>query len=292
MAKVLVTETYLEDIGDAIREKLESEDTYKPSEMAAAISQISGGATLITKSIIENGTYNAIDDEADGYSSVTVDVAGGGSGSKAYVGTTDPSPSQGHIGDYYIKYYDPSARVIEETTTRSYTLNITKGLRGSSELTYVGAHEIQLIYDDGEGNEVNIRTLPNFTYSCNRQSPSVAFDGNTSGSYWEANPTPVIVDFSATVPAEYKLKKFVVWQRQGSYTSDVWKEFTLVETIDGDAQTILSKADLGTADWAGAGYGTEWSLGIVILATYAKVGASEATAEWVEAPIEVTVVIE
>lgn len=292
MAKVLVTESYLEDIGDAIRAKLETQDTYKPSQMANAIGQISGGATLISKSITENGTYDALDDEADGYSSVTVDVAGGGGGSTTYVGTTDPSSSQGHIGDFYIKYNDPSARVIEETTTRSYTLNITKGLRGSSALTYVGAHEIQLFYDDGQGNEVNIRTLPNFTYSCNRQSPSVAFDGSTSGSYWEANPTPVIVDFSATVPAEYKLKKFVVWQRQGTYNTDVWNEFTLVETINDDALTILSKANLTVNDWAGAGYGTEWNLGPLAVATYAKIGETEATAQWAEAPIEVTIVVE
>lgn len=34
--------------------------------------------TLITKSITQNGTYNAIDDNADGYSEVEVDVEGGG----------------------------------------------------------------------------------------------------------------------------------------------------------------------------------------------------------------------
>lgn len=39
-----------------------------------------GGATLITKSITANGTYNASSDNADGYSSVTVNVSGGGSG--------------------------------------------------------------------------------------------------------------------------------------------------------------------------------------------------------------------
>lgn len=39
---------------------------------------IAGGAapTLITKSITANGTYNAEDDSADGYSSVTVNVSG------------------------------------------------------------------------------------------------------------------------------------------------------------------------------------------------------------------------
>lgn len=41
-----------------------------------AISSGGGGsATLITKSITDNGTYNASDDEADGYSSVSVEVA-------------------------------------------------------------------------------------------------------------------------------------------------------------------------------------------------------------------------
>lgn len=37
-----------------------------------------GSATLIEKTITENGEYNASDDNADGYSKVTVDVAGGG----------------------------------------------------------------------------------------------------------------------------------------------------------------------------------------------------------------------
>lgn len=37
-----------------------------------------GSATLVTKSITGNGTYNAQDDSADGYSQVTVNVSGGG----------------------------------------------------------------------------------------------------------------------------------------------------------------------------------------------------------------------
>lgn len=41
--KVLVTESYLEDIADAIRAKTGDSDTYKPSEMAEAIMGISGG---------------------------------------------------------------------------------------------------------------------------------------------------------------------------------------------------------------------------------------------------------
>lgn len=44
MSKVLVTESYLTDIGDAIRSKNGSSAKYKPSEMAAAIKSLTGGS--------------------------------------------------------------------------------------------------------------------------------------------------------------------------------------------------------------------------------------------------------
>ena len=47
MANVLVRESSLEDIADAIRNKLNVQTTYKPGEMAAAITSIpSGGSTI------------------------------------------------------------------------------------------------------------------------------------------------------------------------------------------------------------------------------------------------------
>lgn len=76
MARVVVDDAYLTAIANAIRDKLETDDTYKPSEMAEAIESISGGgsATLGTKTITENGTYDPEDDDLDGYSEVTVNV--------------------------------------------------------------------------------------------------------------------------------------------------------------------------------------------------------------------------
>lgn len=63
MAKVLITEGHLADIADAIRAKLESEDTYTPGEMARAIMEIETGYPEPTgsMSITENGTYNVKD---------------------------------------------------------------------------------------------------------------------------------------------------------------------------------------------------------------------------------------
>ena len=78
MANVLVRESSLEAIADAIREKLNTENTYKPGEMANAIESIGGGSTPVINSlsVTENGTYTA-PSGVDGYSPVTVNVPQG-----------------------------------------------------------------------------------------------------------------------------------------------------------------------------------------------------------------------
>ena len=60
MANVLVEETSLQDIADAIREKTETEDTFKPSEMGEAIRGISSGepdAELLKKAELLHTAY-------------------------------------------------------------------------------------------------------------------------------------------------------------------------------------------------------------------------------------------
>ena len=55
MSRVTVNEQYLQDTADAIREKTGSSDTYKPSQFASAIADISGGSgdfEVVTVSII------------------------------------------------------------------------------------------------------------------------------------------------------------------------------------------------------------------------------------------------
>lgn len=52
MAKVIVTDTHLTDIANAIRDKKGTSDTYKPSEMANAIKNIECGAEPILQDIV------------------------------------------------------------------------------------------------------------------------------------------------------------------------------------------------------------------------------------------------
>lgn len=74
MTKVLITESSLQDIADAIRAKNGGSTTYKPGQMAAAIGALPDVPTLVSKTITGNGTYDPEDDDADGYSGVSVNV--------------------------------------------------------------------------------------------------------------------------------------------------------------------------------------------------------------------------
>lgn len=85
MAKKLYEEADIQAIANAIRDKNGLTDTYKTSEMAAAITNLptSGGSEPVISAleITENGTYNA-PEGVDGYNPITVNVptSGGSSG--------------------------------------------------------------------------------------------------------------------------------------------------------------------------------------------------------------------
>lgn len=76
MSNVLVQESSLQDIANAIRSKNGSQNTYTPAQMAAAIRAISGGgnAALGERTITLNGTFSASSDNLDGYDVVTTNV--------------------------------------------------------------------------------------------------------------------------------------------------------------------------------------------------------------------------
>lgn len=76
MSKVLITRSKLDDLATAVSNKSGAALPLTIAQMQTAVQNIptGGGGTLIEKSITANGTYDAEDDNADGYSSVTVAV--------------------------------------------------------------------------------------------------------------------------------------------------------------------------------------------------------------------------
>ena len=78
MAQKLYEESNIQAIADAIRGKNGLTNTYKTSEMAAAITAIEGGGAIEALDITSNGTYTA-PEGVDGYSPITVNVPQDGS---------------------------------------------------------------------------------------------------------------------------------------------------------------------------------------------------------------------
>lgn len=77
MSKVSITRSKLDNLAVAVSAKSGATLPLTIAQMQTAVENIpTGGGTLITKNITANGTYDAEDDNADGYSSVTVAVSG------------------------------------------------------------------------------------------------------------------------------------------------------------------------------------------------------------------------
>ena len=130
MAKVLISDQYLGDIANAIRNKNGSQNTYTPAQMASAITAISGGSApnLQNKTITPSANQQIItaDSGYDGLNSVTINgdtnlissnilagvnifgVTGNINPAAYYSGADDPSSSLGKEGDFYFKY-EPSS---------------------------------------------------------------------------------------------------------------------------------------------------------------------------------------
>lgn len=129
MTKVLITESYLEDIADSIRAKNGTENTYKPSEMASAIDDISGGGTTPTGtkeiSITQNGTTT---EDVTNYASAEITVNVSSSSPTLQTKTVTPSESTQNVSAD--NGYDGLSQVTVNPIPSSYvqpsgTLNIT-----------------------------------------------------------------------------------------------------------------------------------------------------------------------
>lgn len=124
MAKVLISDQYLTEIGNAIRAKNGTTNTYTPAQMASAINAISGSPTLQNKTVTPSANQQIItaDNGYDGLESVIINgdsdlissnilsgvnifgVIGNVNLVTYYSGDSDPSNSLGEEGDLYFKY--------------------------------------------------------------------------------------------------------------------------------------------------------------------------------------------
>ena len=253
-------------------------NTYTAGDEGKVVSDGALVAQTAHAEVTENGPIDTTLNN-----SVTVNVSGGG-GDHVLVGTDAPSSSAGSEGDVYITY----ANVGQTALAHTYVLTISKALRGSSSMSYAGATELDLIFDDGNGNDVSITTLSGFTYSGKNADGSniknngmdKLFDGNFN-NYFEAVPVPLYLYFTATIPVGYTPKELKVVQRSDSY-DDVWQEFTLADTVSGISRNIITEADLTFSDWAGKGNWTVFQCGTPLSGNVPTNYYIKGSTEWTE----------
>ena len=112
MGKVLISEQHLADIASAIRQKNGESTPYKPREMAAAVSNLCSEAKVLQSlSVTQNGLYTPATG-VDGFSSVAVNVSGGGTGI-----ILDPN---GLPMTYYTTFSESSTAITKQANSISF----------------------------------------------------------------------------------------------------------------------------------------------------------------------------
>lgn len=123
---------------------LETNGTHDVSQYEfAEVNVPSEEPTLVTKEITENGTYNATDDNADGYSSVVVNIESSGGGGEEVIQETYAGTD---IANYYAKIRElmisgklSNVKIninSEITCNGGKNLTVTAGSISTKELTY------------------------------------------------------------------------------------------------------------------------------------------------------------
>lgn len=159
---------------------LNSKYFYTASGVKTQGTGTGGSATLITKNITANGTYNASSDSADGYSSVTVSVSGGG-GLEYEEGTWIPSENINHptinFSDshstlpFYVAIYDTTNTAHGTNDILYWALINHYGLYGgiavNTSTTWYGRVQCSYMSGSSAGTSgINISKLTGSSTSC------------------------------------------------------------------------------------------------------------------------------
>ena len=287
MSKVLVTESHLNNIAEAIRAKNGASTTYRPGDMAAAIQAIPTGITPTgTKQITQNGTHDVTqyananvnvqpnlqsktatengtvtpDSGYDGLSSVVVNVQGGGGASNVLFGDGVPSQSLGSDGDYYIRSGDADSKFIR--------IDISKAARGTDyNFAYYGSRAISIVCKDESNNEIEISPyiVAQYYWNGNSLAPQGTDRGvfrANIGSYIENNGLPGHYAAEYNIPNGWSIYKIKLTRRNSTSYKDYWRSFDVYQCdkSGNNISLLLSEQNLTESDWADYDSFTEFTL--------------------------------
>lgn len=179
MANYKVTSSDLTSVADAIRTKGGTSTSLSfPNGFVSAIQNIptGGGPTLITKSITVNGTYDAQDDNADGYSEVTVNVSNT-SGESIVTGTftvPDVDPYVIQFGKTFTSYL-----IMIEMSDDSKSTLLNSGATNYCGIRYLGMYPAAVIDNNTLYGMVTFVYNPSNGASSSANIGATSFDGSS-----------------------------------------------------------------------------------------------------------------
>lgn len=168
---------------------------------------------LISKTITENGTYTAHSEPGapDGYGTVTVNVPAGAQG--VIVGTDDPISSQGSDGDYYYKRVPSLNPTVNGWDYRSSNSQ-SAGMRFSvSENTYIYGFQV---YNRGA---VTSGTINFGNVSISYTSGSITLNPGWT-VHRLATPILLVLGVTYSLMVDYGSVGHIIYTPKSSLTSD------------------------------------------------------------------------
>lgn len=188
-------------------------------------------ATLIEKNITANGTYNASADEADGYSSVNVNVPT----HNVLLASHAPASSEGENGDTFIHYADQVTITLQMSISGGYNggAQLNCSVDDQNILSAVGTSPYNLDYDVKSGSvtyyghTISVLVTPPATNTSDLSvtwsidgvtvwTESIHYTGaNTSYGYGtQAESSPQIISISTAIIDIY-YKQGGLWLTKG-----------------------------------------------------------------------------
>ena len=179
---------------------------YTAAGVKTAGTASGGSPTLITKSITQNGTYNASSDNADGYSSVSVNVSGGGGGLVYETGTWNPSEdvnnatiifSGTHSTAPFFYMVVDATNTYSNTSSTNHMIMFVNSSQSLNAQDYISSNSTRLGVATFGYRSTNATSLSNANtaFTSNEQmtayatSTSIRAYGNSSSRYWRAGRT-------------------------------------------------------------------------------------------------------
>ncbi|MCR5089894.1 MAG: hypothetical protein K6C08_10320 [Oscillospiraceae bacterium] len=197
---------------------------------AKSVTELSDG-TLIEKTITENGTYDATDDDADGYSSVTVSVDEATLTTKEITANGTYNASDDSADGY------SSVTVAVEGGSTLGTKEITANGTYDATDDSLDGYSSVTVNVSGTGTEaVPMSVTANSTFASTPKQAYQAF-GDVAGNFWGANGTTAYLYFYFASPVT--IASFLASNYYRAGPSTYWHTgyITIVGSNDGFATT-------------------------------------------------------